>query len=384
MFTQKPSHAMTLPQSQQRIPALSRLWRHRLWAPLNSVGAWDRLASAVNPLWSVSEPRARVIRLVDEAPGVKSLWLKPNARFKGFRPGQHVLLELEIDGARQGRCFSISNAPRADGLLRLTIKAKPNGPVSRAAHQLQEGQVVRLSQAQGDFAPRNASSKLLLLSAGSGITPMLSLLHGITAGGAARDVVLLHSAHSFDDFILANELHSCRDGFSRNSLGRPQLQVHLHATQTHGRLDDQQIARYVRDWQEREALLCGPDDYMRMVEKMFASAERSDHLQSESFGRRAAPIDANAAEHAVLYGQPAHEFSARAGKSLLEAAEAAGLQPRFGCRRGICRTCQCLKRSGTVSNLLTGQQSGPGEELIQLCISTAHSAIELSLQGPRT
>ena len=88
------------------------------------------------------------------------------------------------------------------------------------------------------------------------------------------------------------------------------------------------------------------------------------------------PMRPNTVSH---IGDGAREFSAKAGQSLLDAAEAAGLQPRFGCRRGICRTCQCRKRSGTVRNQLTGQLSGPGEELIQLCISTPQSALELVL-----
>jgi ferredoxin len=90
-------------------------------------------------------------------------------------------------------------------------------------------------------------------------------------------------------------------------------------------------------------------------------------------------VDPEAAEHRITHDNAAQVFTVKAGQSLLEGAEAAGLQPRFGCRRGICRTCQCKKISGTVTNLLTGQVSGPGEELIQLCISTPQSALELAL-----
>ncbi len=330
------------------------------------------MASALNPVWSFTEPRARVTRVVDEAPGVKSLWLKPNGRFGGFRPGQHVLLELEIDGARHGRCFSLSAAPRADGLLRLTIKCKDSGPVSNAAHALQVGQVVRLSQAQGDFAARSAGSKLLMISAGSGITPMMSHLHSLAATNSNRDVVLLHSSHAQADMIFGDELRALASHW-------PQLRVHLHTTKTQGRLDDHAIAACVPDWTQREALLCGPDGFMQTVTAMVAAAGCSEQLHSESFGGRASAIDPDAAEHAVSFDASGKTFIAKAGQSLLDAAEGAGMQPRFGCRRGICRTCQCRKRSGTVLNLLTGQTSGPGEELIQLCISTPQSAIELAL-----
>lgn len=351
--------------------SLHRLWRHPLWAPLNDARAWDRLVGVLDPAWSFTETRARVQRVVDEAPGVRSLWLRPNRRFAGFRPGQHVLLELEIDGVRQARCFSFSQAPRADGLLRLTIKAKPGGPVSAAAHRLQPGQVVRLGRAQGDFAPRGADRPLLMLSAGSGITPMMALLQDLAERTPQRAVVLLHSARTPGDAIFAAELSALAVRF-------PGLRVQLHGSAEGGRLDAAGIATAVPDWRERETLLCGPDGFMAGIEAMFDHAGARDRLQSESFGRRAAPVDPQAAEHAIVYGDARLPFMARAGQTLLDAAEAAGLQPRFGCRRGICRTCQCRKRSGTVTNLLTGQASGPGEEWIQLCISTPDSAVELT------
>lgn len=347
-------------------------WRHPLWAPLNEPAAWDRLLSLADPVRSLTETRARVMRVVDEAPGVRSLWLAPNRRFTGFRPGQHVLLELEVAGARHARCFSLSQAPRRDGQLRLTIKRKDDGPVSNAAHALQPGDVVRLGPAQGGFEPHTFDDPLLLLSAGSGITPMLSLLHGLADAGSSRDVVLLQSESTPEDALFADEL-------TQLATRLPNLRVHRHVTQAKGRVDAGMIAAGVPDWATRDTLLCGPDGFMRKVEAMYAGAGLQDRLQSESFGRRAALVDPDADEHRVHVGDSAREFSAKAGQSLLEAAEAAGLQPRFGCRRGICRTCQCRKRSGTVRNQLTGQLSGPGEELIQLCISTPQSALELVL-----
>lgn len=360
------------PQSRADSRRRRGFWRQPLWAPLNDPEAWNRLARIVNPAWSFTEPRARVVRVVDEAPGVRSIWLKPNGRFGNFRPGQHVLLQLEIDGVRQARCFSLSHAPRADGLLRLTIKRKAEGPVSTAAHALAPGQVVRLGRAQGDFAPRDPAANLLLLAGGSGITPIMAIVQGLADAGSTRDVVLLHAVRSAGDAIFAAELQQLAARW-------PKLRVQVHASAEHGRLDGPGIERHVPDWHGRETLLCGPDGFMAEVEALYAVAGRSAQLQVESFGRRAAPVDPHAAEHAVTLGNPAQVFTALAGQSLLDAAEAAGLKPRFGCRRGICRTCQCQKRSGTVVNLLTGLASGPGEELIQLCISSPRSALELAL-----
>jgi stearoyl-CoA 9-desaturase NADPH oxidoreductase len=330
------------------------------------------LLQRLNPLWSMRAPRARVVRLVDEAGQVKSIWLKPNGRFKGFEPGQHILLSLEINGVRQQRCFSLSNAPRADGLLRLTIKRKEFGPVSSAAHQLKIGQIVGISQAMGTFSPRQNARKLLLLSAGSGLTPMASHLHALVNSNSTKDVVLLHSDRSAADMFFLGELCSL-------AANRPSMHIQRHATAADGRLTPAHIEQQVPDWRERETLLCGPDDFMRMVETMFAQNSCQDRLTSESFGRRATVIDPTATSHSIHAIENEQMFTAPAGQSLLEAAEAAGLAPKFGCRRGICRTCQCLKYSGSVRNQLTGQTSSLPMELIQLCISSPLSDLELAL-----
>ncbi|MGQ0800725.1 MAG: ferredoxin reductase [Pseudomarimonas sp.] len=374
MFTVNAQIAMNSLQVSVPIKrsSMRRLLSNPLLAPFNQPQAWDRLTTAISPNWSWAEPRAKVKRVVDEAPGVRSLWLKPNRRFGSFQPGQHVLLTLDIDGAQHSRCFSLSAAPRSDGLLRLTIRQQTDGPVSTAAHALIAGAVVRLSKAQGEFAPTESTRPLLLLCAGSGVTPMMSLLQAMATRPTKREVHVLHCGRCAETTIFADELRALKAAW-------PALNLNLHASGVDGRLDAASIAHHVPVWQECETLLCGPADFMQMVGAMYARAGISEQLQSESFGRRAATVDADAARHSVSTSETKQLFTALAGQSLLEAAEAAGLKPRFGCRRGICRTCQCSKRSGTVRNLLTGEISGPGEALIQLCISTPHSAVDLAI-----
>lgn len=372
MFTQFSGEIMTQTVPSAATQVLPNLFRHPAWAPLNDRSAWQRLTTAINPLWTLGEVRARVVGNIVEAPGVHSLWLKPNRHFRGFQPGQHVMLELDVAGVRHSRCFSLSAAPRPDGLLRLTIKRKQGGLISSAAQQLRPGQTVGLSQASGEFAPRDAGAPLLMISAGSGITPMLSILDGLAMSESNTNLVLIHSARHQADLIGANELQTRRGQL-------PQLQIHSHLSADAGRFDPLDLPRLVPDWHQRDALLCGPDGFMQAIESFYADTGSSAKLTTESFGRRAAPIDANADRHTITSEISEHMFTARSGQSLLEAAEVAGLKPRFGCRRGICMSCQCRKRSGTVKNLLTGQLSSPGDELIQLCISTPQSAVELAL-----
>lgn len=370
------SHSMRQPLSDspsEAKPSAVRRWlRNPLLAPFNQPREWERLLAPIAATWSWSEPLARVVRVVEEAPGVRSIWLRPNRRFAGFRPGQHLMLELDIDGAHHVRCFSLSTAPRGDRLLRLTIRQQIDGRVTGAAHALKPGQVVRISQAQGSFAPKDDHAPLLLISAGSGVTPMMSLLLGMAGSGSTRDIVVVHCGRGAADTVFAAELTALAERW-------PELALRLHDSEKDRRLDSAAIVASVPDWVQREALVCGPAEFMEMVSAHYAAAGRSTQLQCESFGRSAAAIDPLAAEHVIRVEKSEQLFTAKAGQSLLDAAEAAGLTPKFGCRRGICRTCQCRKRSGNVLNLLTGELSGSGDELIQLCVSTPQSAVELAL-----
>jgi len=374
MFTQfgEPAMSTYITLQAQPVSSFRQLLRHPLLAPLNDGPAWERLIGRLDPMWSWAMPRARVVRVVNEAPGVRSLWLKPNRRFRGFVPGQHLLLSLEIDGVRHSRCFSLAAAPRQDGLIRLTIRRQAGGRVSTAAHALRVADVVEISQAQGQFAPSASARPLLLVSLGSGVTPMISILQAMAAAGSTRDVVLLHGGRGDNDTIFGTEL---------TELARvwPALRLHLHDSRGDGRMTPIELVRRVPDWQQREALVCGPPAFMQSIMQWFAAHGLRDQVQVESFGRLPAPIDPAAAEHLAHAELTEQSFSVRAGQDLLQAAEAAGLTPRYGCRRGICRTCQCKKLHGSVRNLLTGEVSGAGEELIQLCISTPQSALALAL-----
>jgi len=368
-FSMDPSHLQTRPLGA----SIRAIAGHPLWAPLNDAEAWTRALNLIRPTRSLVEPSARVVRVDSETDKVISLWLRPNRRFRGFAAGQHLMLTLEVDGVLQSRCFSLSRQPRADGLLRLTIAIKPGG-VSAATAQLEPGQIVRISQALGDFAP-TTTKPLLLISAGSGVTPMLSMLHGLAQTNGA-DVCLVHCGSTAEQTVAAGELRQLAQQW-------PGMRLHLHFSADSGRLDGEQLTRYVPDWDQREALLCGPAGFMETVERHYRQANRLDQLSYESFGDIVEQVGTQATEHAVSYGKPAQAFTVTTGQSLLLAAENAGLTPRFGCRRGICRSCVCQKHSGRVRNLVTQQVSGPGQELIALCVSTPITAVELDGQPQR-
>jgi ferredoxin-NADP reductase len=349
---------------------LSAFWQISWLKPLNDAHAWNRLVQSVSPLWSLTEIRAKVLRVEWECADVFSLYLKPNHLFKGFTPGQHIALQLELNGVRKARYFSLSNTVKGNGELRLSIKINPTGSVSKAASLLKPGQIVRISQASGSFASGPIKRPILLVSAGSGITPMLSLLHCWSQLTDKPKVVLVHTCQSAGQLILAQELQTLVHSW-------PQLQVHTHFSAEQGRISIEQLTDLVPDIADRQTYLCGPTPFMAKIQNYFEQHGLSDQLEQEYFGQLSFSADPNAEQFTVFNASAEASFDAKQGQSLLEAAESAGLKPTHGCRRGICMSCQCKKISGVVMNQLTQIASSNDEEWIQLCVSTPLSNLQL-------
>jgi stearoyl-CoA 9-desaturase NADPH oxidoreductase len=211
-----------------------------------------------------------------------------------------------------------------------------------------------------------------MLSAGSGITPLMAMLRSLHAQHYAGDVVLLHSCKRATDVIFAAEL-------SAMTALWPALKLLLHFTDSQGRLDAQRLAELLPDFAERHSLLCGPPAFADWVRALYQERGTGERLHSESFGPPRVSARNSTSSSAVRCEKTEQLFTASSGQSLLLAAEAAGLSPRHGCRIGICRSCQCLKRNGSVENLLTGAICSEPDQLIQLCISAAQSPLTLDL-----
>jgi ferredoxin-NADP reductase len=373
-------HIMDTPMLHSNTPspgALRRFVASPWLRPFNDPALLDGWLSRIDPLWSLAEIRARVVARIPETADTWTFVLRPSRRWRGFAPGQHVLVGAEIAGRRVQRCYSLSQAPDASGTLAITVKRQPGGQLSNWLHdEARVGTVLSLSPAAGSFVlPAGSHPKLLLLSAGSGITPMRAHLQALLAGGYRGDLVLVHACRNPDDVIYGAELE-------RLARETPNLRVHLHFTRRQGRLDAGRLAQLVPDRADRHTLVCGPASLMTWVSAQWRADGIADRLQLEHFG---APVsDVVEGEAVSVQCAPSGRiFQAVPGKPLLSEAEAAGLKPLAGCRAGLCHTCKCRKASGTVKNLLTGEISSAPDELIQLCITTAQSDLALDLQDAR-
>jgi ferredoxin-NADP reductase len=332
----------------------------------------------LDPVRSLGEIRARVIAVVEETADTKTFVLRPNAAWRGHRAGQHTSVEVEIDGVRARRHYSISSAP-GGALLSITVKRMPGGRVSTWLHEhVRTGHVLRLGAPAGDFVlPAPTPDKLLLLSGGSGITPVMSMLREVAARDAIHDVVFVHHARSRADVIFGEELTELA---ARHASLRLLLCLDDDASAPRG-FDEAHFAELVPDFAERSTFLCGPGPLVDRAERLWQSVGASELLMRERFApalRLAVPTVSTSGVQVTL-ARSKRNVVAKGEGSLLEQLERAGERPAHGCRIGICHTCKCHKQSGTVQNLVTGEVSSEPDQEIQLCISVPRSDLELDL-----
>ena len=318
--------------TEQLSRPLVSLLRQPLVESMLRLGAVEDLLRGLHPLLSLTEVRARVQRIEPETADTKTIWLRPNALWRGARAGQYVRVRVEIDGRRVERVYSLSSRPGSP-LLAITVKRQ--GLMSGHLHQhLAVGAVLTISQAMGDFVlPDELPPKLLMLSAGSGITPLMAMLHALQARRFAGGIDFIHLCRRPEELIFAAELQAATRAL-------PGLRLHLHYSQAAGRFDVATLRARVPDLGQHPAWLCGPAALMDAVHGLWQDFPAP--LHSERFA--AVPLRPTATLGApvkVLAERSAKTFESSGTANLLEQAEAAGLSPKHGCRIGICASCQC-------------------------------------------
>ena len=195
-------------------PGAAPVLESRVVGALASPHGIDHYLVTAGAVWATACPPARIVAVAHATPGTVTLTLRPGAGWAGHMPGQHVALSVSPDGARRTRCFSISSSPhRAEGLIELTIKANGTGGVSdHLVRRSQVGDLVGLSAAAGEFVlPVPRPAHVVLVSAGSGITPVLSMLRALADEEATAAVSFLHYARTPGDVIAAADLAAIAD-----------------------------------------------------------------------------------------------------------------------------------------------------------------------------
>ena len=314
----------------------------------------------VSPLRAGADLRGRIEAVRPETADAATVVIRPGRGWRGHTAGQYVRIGVDVDGVRLWRAYSLTSAAdRRDGRLTITVKAIPDGKVSNhLVRDAKPGTLVHLDQAAGDFVlPSATPAKVLYLTAGSGITPVMGMLRDT----AFDDVVLVHSAPRPQDVIFRSELHAlAADGRLRLT------EVH---TDTDGKLDVARLGELVPDWAERETWACGPTGLLDAAEEHWSAHGVQERLHTERF-RPSVVVTGEGGE--VTFSATGKKADADGATPLLDVGEEAGVLMPSGCRMGICFGCVTPLKAGAVRDLRTGEitEAEPGV-LIQTCVSAA-------------
>ncbi|HET6165931.1 MAG TPA: ferredoxin reductase [Marmoricola sp.] len=343
----------------------------------------DDYLDLFSPLRRGAPLRGRVVEVVPETRDAATLVIRPGADWAGHVPGQYVRVGVDVDGVRQWRAYSLTHGPRRDGHLSITIKAVPDGKVSNhLVHQTRRGTLLHLEQATGDFvlppvaAHVETPTKLLFVTAGSGVTPVIGMLRnlfpstdegvlGLDKVERGLDIVVVHVAPSEPDSIFLRDLEALAAAGA----------IHLvpRYDDVHGVLDVAELATLVPDLAGRTTYACGPAGLLD------ALAEHHDRaglpLQTEQF--RATTVVAGEGGH-VTFARSGTVVDAAGATPVLDAGEDAGVLMPSGCRMGVCYGCVVPLLEGAVRDLRSGDlttavagETDNGGVLVQTCINAA-------------
>jgi len=334
---------------------------HRITTPLLP----DDYTRLANPLWSARELRGRILEVQRETSDSATLVIKPGWGFSfDYEPGQYMGIGLLIEGRWRWRSYSLTSSPhRSARTVTITVKAMPEGFLSsHLVDGVQPGTIVRLAAPQGNFVlPDPAPPAVLFLTAGSGITPVMSMLRTLVRRDQITDVIHLHSAPTADDVMFGAEL-------ARLTAEHPGYRLQLRATRSEGRLDLSQLDAEVPDWRARQTWACGPEAMLDSAEQTWSAAGVKPRLHLERFAvSKAAPAGTGGT---VTFAKSGKSVTADAATSLMDAGEQEGVQMPFGCRMGICQSCVVTLTEGHVRDLRTGLEREPGTR-VQTCVSAA-------------
>jgi ferredoxin-NADP reductase len=305
-----------------------------------------------------------------------------------FDAGQYLTLTVEVDGEHLSRCYTIASAPTRPDSLTITVKRVEDGPVSNWLHdRVRPGTQLRVAGPFGKFSTaRHPAAKYLFLSAGSGITPLMSMTRSAAELPQGSDIAFVHCARTPDDIIFRRELaqlHASNEGFRVVAVCEQDSAREVwHGPR--GRLSLALLRDVVPDLGEREVFTCGPAPYMDAVRSILEQAGVDPsrcHEESFDFTTVTAvdptpPVTYSETTDALGYSielrRSGRTISCGPGSTVLGAAALAGMTLPSSCGEGICGTCKTTLISGNVDMDHQGgiRRREIDQNKILLCCST--------------
>ncbi|HSS04069.1 MAG TPA: ferredoxin reductase [Solirubrobacterales bacterium] len=335
----------------------------------------DDYLELINPLWSTRELRGRIERIEAETDEAATVLIRPGFEWMGHRAGQYLRIGVVVDGIHHWRAYSLTSDPgRADGCISITPKLVEAGVVSPyLVRDARPGEIVRLGGVEGTFVlPDPAPEKLLFVSAGSGITPIMSMLSSLDRSDAIGDVVHIHSARTADRVIFGERLRTldaAHQGFD----------LRLRLTAEQGRLSPADLDQLCPDWRQRHAFVSGPAAMLDALTRHWEAEGDPQLLELERFQPLIGGEPGGGEGGPVRFAKSRVEAVCDGSTPILAAGEEAGATLPFGCRMGICHTCVGELRAGKVRDLRTGQVHGSEGEMVRTCVNAPEGPIEIAL-----
>src|SRR4051812_37230829 len=334
----------------------------------------DDYLELINPLWSTRELRGRIERIERETADAVTVLIRPGYEWPGHKPGQYTRVGVVIDGVFHWRAYSLTSDPgRPDGLISITPKLVDSGKVSPyMVQRAKPGDVVRLGGVEGTFVlPDPPPDRALFVTAGSGITPVMSMLRDLDRSGADSDCTHIHSAREADDVIFASQLE-------RLEAGNERYRVNLRLTADEGRMTPEDLEHLCPDWREREAFLSGPGDMLDALTEHWEAEADPERLRLERVQPKVGTVEEG--EGGAIESRASEEDTeADGGTPILVAGGEAGLELRLGCREGICHACIGKLCEGRVRDHRNGKVNGQEGEMVRTCINAPEGRVVIDL-----
>jgi ferredoxin-NADP reductase len=335
----------------------------------------DDYLELIDPLLSTRELRGRIERIEPETGEAATVLIRPGYEWGGHLPGQYLRIGVVVDGIHHWRAYSLTSDPgRADGCIGITPKLVEAGKVSPyLVRQARPGDLVRLGGVEGTFVlPDPAPEKLLFISAGSGITPIASMLRSLVRHDSVGDVVHIHSARTAETVIFGERLRELE-------AAQPGFDLHLRITSEQPRVAPADLDELCPDWRQRHAFVSGPGAMLDDLARHWELEGDPELLSMERFQ----PLiggDAGGGEGGtVRFVKSRVEAVCDGSTPILAAGEEAGAALPYGCRMGICHTCVGELRSGQIRDLRTGEVHGSEGEMVRTCVNAPEGPIEIAL-----
>lgn len=329
----------------------------------------------INPLWSTEQALGKIVEKTQHADNIVSLKLHCNQRMQFGKAGQHHSVTVEIEGRRYERSYSLTQLDQKHILL--TLKKVENGIVSTwLCDTAKIGDVIEFGLPYGDMLLTQQSNKdIVILAAGSGITPMYSMLSAFVRQNQLNNynIRLMYWAQRQQELIFQAQFTAWQAQY-------PNFKFEGFVTQEQpfdSRLNPDHI-NAIENLADKTVFACGSSGFVQQARQLCQNAK---FFQSEAFSLT--PLSHDQDDDAgivhITLTKSNKTVSIAKGQPILLGLEQAQIQPTHGCRMGICNKCTCKKVDGSTRNLNDSSENHEPNQNLRICVNTAKSDLILDL-----